>query len=314
MKTPKPSALFAALLLALSPLAQADTEPAAPAAAAQQGAAPDSGNTLEARIETLLKQAENGPKTIELGRQATLKLPEGMRFLPKAPADELMKMVGNSALNGRYGLILPADENREWMADLAYLDSGYIKDDDAKSWNPDAMLKEIKKAVAEQNKERAKQGIPPLEVKGWAERPYYDAAAHRLVFSLDGRLQGSDTGNVNYNTFALGRHGFISLTMAMPAGALEREKATAQTLLAAIEYKEGERYTDYNPKTDKTADYGLAALVGGGLLAKKLGLFALIAAFVAKFAKVLVVAAGAAVYAVRRFFGGSRRRGGRDDG
>jgi len=39
------------------------------------------------------------------------------------------------------------------------------------------------------------------------------------------------------------------------------------------EFNPGERYADYNSSTDKTAAYGIAALVAGGIAAKA-GLFA----------------------------------------
>ena len=47
----------------------------------------------------------------------------------------------------------------------------------------------------------------------------------------------------------------------------------ARELLAALSFNEGKRYTDFNAATDRMAEYGLAALVGG-MAAKKLGLLA----------------------------------------
>jgi uncharacterized membrane-anchored protein len=41
-----------------------------------------------------------------------------------------------------------------------------------------------------------------------------------------------------------------------------------------VDFNEGNRYTDFNPKVDKVATYGIAALVAGGLAAK-LGFFKL---------------------------------------
>jgi len=44
----------------------------------------------------------------------------------------------------------------------------------------------------------------------------------------------------------------------------------AQTpkILGMVDFKEGNRYADFDPKVDKVAKYGLAALVAGGALAK----------------------------------------------
>ena len=56
------------------------------------------------------------------------------------------------------------------------------------------------------------------------------------------------------------------------------------------------------------AEYGLAALVAG-VAAKKLGLFAVIAAFFAKFAKVILIAGAGLLAAVAKLFGGKKREG-----
>lgn len=80
----------------------------------------------------------------------------------------------------------------------------------------------------------------------------------------------------------------------------------AQQLLADIEFNQGERYADYNAATDKVAEYGLAALVGG-VAAKKLGLLAVIGAFLAKAGKFLIIGAVAVGGAIKSWLG--RRRG-----
>jgi uncharacterized membrane-anchored protein len=75
------------------------------------------------------------------------------------------------------------------------------------------------------------------------------------------------------------------------------EKSVARELSAALTYDTGKGYEDFNASTDHIAEYGIAALVGG-VVAKKLGLLALIGVFALKFAKVIgiaVVAFGAGI-------------------
>jgi uncharacterized membrane-anchored protein len=84
---------------------------------------------------------------------------------------------------------------------------------------------------------------------------------------------------------------------------VEAEKPIAKQLLAALEFNDGKRYSDFNASTDKVAEYGLAALVGG-VAAKKLGLLAVIGAFLAKSAKLIGLALVGGFAAIRRFFGG----------
>ncbi|MGH2199070.1 DUF2167 domain-containing protein, partial [Enterococcus faecalis] len=70
------------------------------------------------------------------------------------------------------------------------------------------------------------------------------------------------------------------------------DKSAAHELLATLSYQSGKRYEDFSASTDRIAEYGLLALVGG-VAAKKLGLLAVVLAFVLKFAKAIFI--GAAV-------------------
>jgi uncharacterized membrane-anchored protein len=144
-----------------------------------------------------------------------------------------------------------------------------------------------------------------MEVVGWSEKPSYDAATHRLVWSATVRDKGSNSSEglgVNYNTYALGREGYLSLNLVTDLDKLPMHKPEALELLAATQFNEGRRYADFNSSTDKVAAYGLATLVAGAA-AKKLGFFAVLLAFFAKFAKVIIVAGGAALWGIAKFFG-----------
>ena len=129
------------------------------------------------------------------------------------------------------------------------------------------------------------------------EKPQYDAANHRLIWSIDvyHKNEPNQNPSINYNTFQLGREGYIELTMVSDLKSIQAYKPVARELLGNIEFNKGKRYSDFNSATDKVAEYGLAALVGG-LAAKKLGLLAVIGALLAKFGKLIfvgVVALGA---------------------
>ena len=94
-----------------------------------------------------------------------------------------MELAGNSADPDRYGIIIPTDE--EWMADLSYTEAGYIKDDDAKNWDVDALLKNIKEGTKEQNKQRA-HAVPEDVIRhllSKLEIPGYDEA-HEVAYVI----------------------------------------------------------------------------------------------------------------------------------
>jgi uncharacterized membrane-anchored protein len=87
---------------------------------------------------------------------------------------------------------------------------------------------------------------------------------------------------------------------------IESLRPAVAILLDALAFNDGKRYADFNSSTDHVAEYGLAALIAG-VAVKKLGLFALIAAFVVKFAKVIVVAVVGLLLALRKKLGLARK-------
>ena len=251
------------------------------------------------------KVAQHGPQNIELIDQAKLKLPAGYAFIPKKEAMDLMIAMGNTPGDDMLGLIMPTSEQENWFIDVSFEKSGFIKDDDAKEWNADELLTSLKEGTEQANEARKARGIPEFEVLGWVEKPTYEAGQHRLVWSANTQDKGAPKDaeqGVNYNTYALGREGYISMNLVTGMNTVEQEKPIAKELLGALEFNSGKRYEEFDANTDKIAEYGLAALVGG-VAVKKLGFFALIAAFFAKSFKLIGLALVGAFYAIRKFFG-----------
>lgn len=274
------------------------------AAASVQGAQSDRQAEAQAAVAAAQKVQMHGPADIALADQGVLKLPEGYAYIPAAEGARLLTAMGNRPGEGLLGLIFPESKD-DWFVVLQLQKSGFIKDEEAKDWKVDELLANIKAGTEEANKDRRARGIPELEVIGWVEPPAYDPATHRLVWSLSSKHKGeSDSAErgVNYNTYALGRDGYISLNMVTDMNLIQTYKPTAHQLLAALDYKEGKRYADFNASTDRVAEYGLAALIGG-VAAKKLGLFAVIAAFFLKFAKLAGVAIIGIIAAAAKFLG-----------
>lgn len=264
--------------------------------------------SLQDRIRTAwqnaMKVAVRGPAPIALADQATLNLTDAYMFVPKAEATALMLAMGNSAGSGFLGLVVPKDESQYWFLTVDHTADGYVSDDEAREWNADDLLQSLIDGSVEQNKEREKIGVPALEIIGWIEPPHYDAATHKLIWSLRAKDHGAPAdaaATVNYNTYALGRDGFFELNLVTSEDVIDKEKEYARQLLAALEYKSGKRYEDFNANTDRIAEYGIAALIGG-IAAKKLGLLAVIGVFFAKFAKLILVGFAVAGGAIIKFF------------
>ncbi len=296
--------LAVALTLALAGTAAAQTPPAPADRAATIQAEQD------AAWEAARKVVQRGPVDIPLIDQGTLALPEGYAFVPKQESARLLRASGNSASPTLIGLVFPLSDE-QWSASIDYTEEGYIRDDDAKDWNADELLTSLKDGTEAENQDRIARGFPPLAVTGWIEVPQYDAATHRLVWSAKVVETDNprDQGTANYKTYALGREGYFGLNLVTSTATVEGDKKYARELLSAISYSPGKRYADFTEGTDRVAEYGLAALVAG-VAAKKLGLIAIIGAFVLKFAKVFIIGFGVFGVALAKLFRRKPRDGG----
>jgi uncharacterized membrane-anchored protein len=281
--------------------------------AVAQEAAPNAADPIAAELDESisagLAASTRGPAQVALADQASLQIPADEAFIPKNEGLRILRAFGNSpGAEGMMGLVVGRRAGDEWIVVVRHVKEGYIKDDDAKSWNADELLGTLKEGMEEQNKDRLARGFPEMETVGWIEKPTYDSALRRLVWSLAMKRKdapASDVNGVNYNTYALGRDGYFSLNMLTDSSKVEGLKPTAATLLGNLSYVPGKRYEDFDASTDQVAAYGLAALVGG-VAAKKLGLLAVGAAFFAKFAKIILVAAAGLGAVVMKVLG--RRR------
>ncbi|MCB1958270.1 MAG: DUF2167 domain-containing protein [Rhodocyclaceae bacterium] len=284
--------LIAALTLAACTPAFADPAGEPPHSPLDQAAAAAQAAQIE------------GPTRVPLGEQATLDLPQGYAFIPQAEAQALMHAMGNMTGPGFYGLIL--GDAMSGFVSVSFNPAGYVKDDDAREWNAQELLQNLKDGTEAANEDRRARGIPEFEVVGWVEKPAYEATTHRLVWSAELRDKVVNpehpAAGVNYNTYQLGREGYISMNLVSDLNNVEAAKPRARQLLTALQFNEGKRYADFDASTDKVAAYGLAALVGG-VAAKKLGLLAVIGAFLAKFGKLGLLAAAGGLVGLKKLLG-----------
>lgn len=203
--------------------------------------------------------AVRGPDTVPVMDQALLKIPEGFAFIPIQQAAGLMQVMGNPTGDTFAGLVLSLRQDAGWFVTLDYFPSGYIRDDDARDWSADELLRRLRAAAVDAQ--------PPIEIVGWIDAPLYQEDPRHLAWAVDWRDPGSPRAprdvTVNYNTRALGREGFVALDLVTNAARIESLEPVARGLLAGISFNDGKRYADFNPDTDRVAGYGLAALVVG---------------------------------------------------
>lgn len=246
---------------------------------------------------------KEGPTQIHLNEHAVLSVPDGYVFLDAEDGKALLREWGNFPGDNTLGMVLPQRREENWALVFDYNSIGFVRDDDAKNWDADELMESMKGGNAADNERRRTAGVPEFTLRGWLEKPNYDAASHKVTWAtilVDG--QGE---TANFKTLTLGRHGYVGMTMVTGASDLAADRTHVHTILSGLSYVEGSRYSDFNVGTDTVAAVGLTALIAGA--AAKAGFFGKIAAVILplllvlkKFAIYIAIAAGAGLWGLIR--------------
>jgi len=261
----------------------------------------------EAAIAEFEAQLDFRRGRVELpGDVASLDVPENFRYLSPEQADRiLVEAWGNPPGTKTLGMLFPSDVSPlaadGWGVVITYRDEGHVDDSDAAGIDYDELLKQMKEDAETDNKERAKEGYEPASLVGWATMPHYDAASHKLYWARELSFPSADEHTLNYDIRVLGREGVLSFNAVAGMSQLAEIEGRMKEVMSFADFRAGQRYADYKPSTDRTAAYGIGALVAGKVAAKA-GLFKLLfAALVAGKKFVLLVLAGVAGVVAKLF-------------
>jgi len=293
MLTAASRALFATLIVAVPLVAQ--------------GPAPqDSGGRSAAEFEASLRY-QTGTVTLQKGL-ATLVLPPGYRYLGPEDTERVLVAWGNPPGSETLGMIVPVGkavtDSASWAVIVSYDEDGYVKDDEAASINYDKLLRDMQESTRDRNEARKEAGYAPVMLLGWAARPHYDSASHKLYWAKE--LQFGDEGErtLNYDVRALGRRGVLVLSAVATMPQLTDVETGMQEMLGFVSFDEGNRYADF-VSGDKVAAYGIGALIAGKVAAKA-GFFKLLVGALVAAKKLLILGVVAIGAFLQRLFRGRK--------
>jgi uncharacterized membrane-anchored protein len=211
-------------------------------------------------------------------------IPDGYAFLDTASTQKYLELNKNLG-NGKEVMIAPTDLS--WEAYLEFDDAGYVKDDE--KIDAAALLKTLKEGTEQSNEERQRRGWHPIHVVDWAIPPAYNNATRRLEWATI--LASENHQSANFFTKILGRRGYTSVELVARPEDLPTAQQGLNGILTGYTFNSGEGYAEWRPG-DKVAEYGLAALLVGGVaaVATKKGFWAVAAGFLATAWKAIVAA------------------------
>ncbi|WP_421754119.1 DUF2167 domain-containing protein [Croceimicrobium sp.] len=245
--------------------------------------------------------------SIQLGDDlATLNVPANFMYLGKSQSMQVLTDVwGNPPDQSVLGMMIPKNtsvlDDSTYAIIISYSEEGYVDDEDAEDLDYDELMETMQEDAQESNSIRIQQGYPSIEVIGWAAAPYYDSENKKLHWAKELSFDHDSAHTLNYNVRILGRRGYLELNFISDLQMLDQIKSEMPEILPAVNFNEGNRYSDFNPDMDKVAAYGIGGLIAGKVLAKA-GLFVLLA----KFWKIIAVGAVALFAGIRKFMGGKK--------
>jgi uncharacterized membrane-anchored protein len=254
-------------------------------------AQPADGESVESAAPDMNFEYQTGDIVLP-NKVVTLHLGERYRYLDPGETNRLIMAWGNESYPGSQGAIIPADVDpisaEGWAVILTYQDDGHVDDSDASEIDYEELLADMKEGTEEHNKARREANFPEMHIIGWAEPPRYDASSKKLYWAKELQLEGHDVHSLNYDVRVLGREGVLSMNAVASMDQLGQIKTDMRPLIDVAEFNPGFRYAEFNEDTDRMAEYGLGALIAGGVAAK-LGLFAKLGAFLLMFKKFIII-------------------------
>ena len=238
---------------------------------------------------------------VTVNSDVELSVPAGYKFMPKTDAEYVVfDFWGNPRSEGLLGMIVKQDysilDADLWAFVVTYQPDGFVKDEDAADIDYDEMMSEMKSDEEEENEERTKAGYDPIHMIGWAAKPFYDSKNNILHWAKSMKFGSNIDTTLNYDVRILGRRGVLSLNAVGNVNQLSDIKTHIPDIIHIAKFKEGSRYSDFNPEIDKVAAYSIGGLVAGKLLAKA-GILALLL----KNIKLVILGIGVAFGSLRKY-------------
>ncbi len=239
-----------------------------------------------------------GPTEGNIGKKATIHVPEGYVFLGSEDTKKLMEMMENIPGDNEY-VFGPGD--LAWFAVFEFEPVGFVKDNE--TLDSKDLLDTVIKGTEQGNIERRKRGWSTMTMLGWRFQPRYDKQNNLLEWAFVAKEDKSGGQVINYNTRLLGRTGVMSVVLVAEPDILDASVTSFKKMIEGYKFVSGEKYAEYR-EGDRVAEFGLAALITGGAAAvatKKGFLATLIGLFVAA-KKIIIVAAIGLIVWIKTLF------------
>jgi uncharacterized membrane-anchored protein len=207
---------------------------------------------------------EDGPSVAQLGSIAQVKVPEGFRFAGRDGVRKFMELTQNPVSGKELGVLVSASgpESDPWFVIFEFNPIGYVKDDEKGKLDASAILSSLQAGNKRGNEERQKRGWSTLDLVGWSTQPRYDPITNNLTWAIRARSEGTEV--INHSVRLLGRRGVMDADLVLSPSQIDSAVPAFNAILAEFSFLPGNKYAEW-VRGDHVAEYGLTALVAGGV-------------------------------------------------
>jgi uncharacterized membrane-anchored protein len=227
--------------------------------------AADPAATPDQVFAAALHQSIGSPARADVGDQASVRLADGLIFVPPAPAARLLAISHQQVPADFVGLLV-GPEGMDAPGILRFVPAGFIDANAALAWTADDMLASLNDTIQSGNQDRMDQNLPELEARRWIRPPHYNPETPQLASAaliLPKSAPRESDGSVTYNAIGFGRNGYIQLSVVASMQKADVIGQMEDGFLEGLSFRPGKAYGDALP-ADKRAPNGLAGAMGIG--------------------------------------------------
>ncbi len=224
---------------------------------------------LDAAMADIDHAAIHGPSRIDLGGGAVLALAQHRCFVGNGPTTRYFHVLGRDTdPNLTAGMVFPCGlfSEADWFVMVTIGHDGHVSDN-ARTWTADYVLHILQGKANALSTSNKRQGLPSVEISGWALPPVYDAAAHRTAWAAIVRAgcpsECPASEFVSYETVILGKDGYVDVFTQPSLKDFPKQKQLSDEISAHISYLPAAQYSDFKPTLDHYASYDLLGLLTG---------------------------------------------------
>jgi len=235
---------------------------------------PDLQNMFSANALNDLRGLDYKQGKVSIGSGlATLDVPDGYYFLDAKDAETVLHDFWiNPKTYNTLGMIFPVHitprDNFGWGLEISFDDIGYVSDKDADDYDYADVLKTMQVETLARNAARIQNNYAAIELMGWAVEPFYNRQTRHLYWAKELRFDDMAQSTLNFNIRALSRRGVLVMNFISDISALNEVKKATPDILSMVTFNEGQKYSDFDPSSDKIAAVSIGDLVADKVVAE----------------------------------------------